>query len=51
MEILNQTNDYIEELGQKVNIQKHEVAKIQHGNKKMKNSEHCSEEEQEALVD
>lgn len=31
MEILNQTNSYIEELGNKVNIQKHEGARIKSG--------------------
>jgi len=34
MEILNQTNNYIEELGQKVSIQKMEACKLQNGKKK-----------------
>ena len=34
MEILNQTNSYIEELGEKVNIQKSEVNRIRQGGKK-----------------
>jgi len=31
MEILNQTNNYIEELGEKVSIQKNEVSRIRKG--------------------
>lgn len=33
MEILNQTNKYIEELGEKVSVQKNEVTRVQRGNK------------------
>lgn len=33
MEILNQTNKYIEELGEKVSVQKNEVTRIQKGSK------------------
>lgn len=33
MEILNQTNKYIEELGEKVSVQKNEVNKIYKGKK------------------
>lgn len=33
MEILNQTNKYIEELGEKVSVQKNEVNRIQKGSK------------------
>lgn len=33
MEILNQTNKYIEELGQKVNVQKNEVNRVQKATK------------------
>ena len=36
MEILNSTNQYIEELGEKVSIQKREVAKINLGGQKKK---------------
>ena len=36
MEILNSTNQYIEELGEKVSIQKKEVAKINLGGQRKK---------------
>ena len=44
MEILNQTNRYIEELGEKVCIQKHEVDKLRKGTV-LKNTEDGNEDE------
>ena len=48
MEILNQTNKYIEELGEKVSVQKNEVNKIYKGKKgPMKNDSEQSDADYE----
>lgn len=45
MEILNSTNQYIEELGEKVSIQKNEVQRINRGHAKSKKKDEESDED------
>jgi hypothetical protein len=45
MEILNQTNKYIEQLGEKVSVQKSEVSRMRQGAIKKKKGEDVSEDE------
>ena len=47
MEILNQTNKYIEELGDKVSIQKTEVLKARRGNKTGQDQKDGEDEEED----
>ena len=47
MEILNQTNKYIEELGEKVNVQKEHIGSIRKAGRKMKDSEDSNDEMEE----